>query len=546
MKNLKSVSLLVAGFAMAMQCIAASPQTGSIARPKLVVNIVIGGLPYDFFALYGRNLPDGGFRRFMEDGMVFTSGRYSYMPTNSASSLAVVTTGSYPAVNGVVGREWYDVLTGDRVDLIYDESVTGLEREYGEGCYSNDNLTTPTLGDRLLRESPASKVFSVAADPVSSIVMAGLDGVAYWVNPATAGWTSSSSFMTALPEWVDEFNDQYKDNSYFNEWFWTLRLASDKYVNRRYVRDEFLETGRFHRMESMERRSAWKESGRYAAVYATPLASDLVSDFAMRLVQKEQLGEDDAPDILNICFDAPRDIIGHYGPESVEAEDMFYQLDRTLGGLMRFISNQVGSQVLFVVTADHGSAPSYDAETECRERFNGEQFRTIVNSFLCAQYGGDNWITGYDNRRLYINRNNVFERKLSLDEVQRLASSFALQFRGITRVVPSCDLRGGAAGDVYMERLRNGYYPKRSGDILVDLVPCQTEMADGMRTGAGSAYDYDVHVPLMMTGCGLPAMVVADDVDMASLPVSEARILGIQNPEAATAAPIGEIMDLLK
>ena len=53
------------------------------------------------------------------------------------------------------------------------------------------NLIAPTLGDRLRAESPASKVVSIAADPVSAIVMAGLGTAAYWVNTATAGWTSS-------------------------------------------------------------------------------------------------------------------------------------------------------------------------------------------------------------------------------------------------------------------------------------------------------------------------------------------------------------------
>ena len=41
----------------------------------------------------------------------------------------------------------------------------------------------------------------------------------------------------------------------------------------------------------------------------------LFRSFAMQAVVREELGQDEAPDILNICFDAPRDIIAHYGPE---------------------------------------------------------------------------------------------------------------------------------------------------------------------------------------------------------------------------------------
>ena len=93
-------------------------------------------------------------------------------------------------------------------------------------------------------------------------------------------------------------------------------------------------------------------------------------------------------------------------------------------------------------------------------------------------------MAGYANRRLYINRREAFNRNLSLGEVQRRAADFALQFRDISRVVPACDLRGGAASDAYMQRLRNGYFPKRSGDLLVDLVPGRIEERAGIRSSA--------------------------------------------------------------
>lgn len=539
------VSLLVGGV-FAFQT-AAAQQAPRPERPALVVNMVVGGLPYDFVTRYGHNLSEGGFRRLAESGVSFTSARYDYMPTDRASSLATITTGTYPSVHGVVGERWCDVLTGEEVELIADSEAAGFDCEYGQGCYSNVNLIAPTLGDRLRAESPASKVVSIAADPVSAIVMAGLGTEAYWVNTATAGWTSSSRYMLYLPGWVERFNDQYRGNSYLADWFWTLHLGPERYVNRRYGRIDLPEDARFRELAPIGGLPCTAGGGRYVPVFATPLASDLVADFAMQAVVREELGQDEAPDILNICFDAPRDIIAHYGPESVEAEDMFYQLDRTVGSLISFIVSQVGQErVLFVLTSDHGSSQAFDAAAPSQERFNGEQFRTIINSFLCAQYGGEEWVAGYANRRLYINRREAFNRNLSLGEVQRRAADFALQFRGISRVVPACDLRGGAASDAYMQRLRNGYFPKRSGDLLVDLVPGRIEERAGIRSSAGSAYDYDIHVPLLMAGCGLPHAVVEEPVDMASLPVTLARILGIQRPEAATAEAIAPIVEYME
>lgn len=224
------VPLLVGGV-FAFQT-AAAQQAPRPERPALVVNMVVGGLPYDFVTRYGHNLSEGGFRRLAESGVSFTSARYDYMPTDRASSLATITTGTYPSVHGVVGERWCDVLTGEEVELIADSEAAGFDCEYGQGCYSNVNLIAPTLGDRLRAESPASKVVSIAADPVSAIVMAGLGTEAYWVNTATAGWTSSSRYMLYLPGWVERFNDQYRGNSYLADWFWTLHLGPERYVNR--------------------------------------------------------------------------------------------------------------------------------------------------------------------------------------------------------------------------------------------------------------------------------------------------------------------------
>ena len=54
------VPLLVGGV-FAFQT-AAAQQAPRPERPALVVNMVVGGLPYDFVTRYGHNLSEGGFR----------------------------------------------------------------------------------------------------------------------------------------------------------------------------------------------------------------------------------------------------------------------------------------------------------------------------------------------------------------------------------------------------------------------------------------------------------------------------------------------------
>lgn len=547
---IKKFLLTLFGSLVLLQCLAAGvTDTGTTkrAKPKLVVNIVVGGLPYDYVYRYAQNLSENGFRRFEREGLVFSSSYYNYMPTTSVSSLATLTTGTYPYIHGIVGRQWRDVLTGGYVSLIDDSSAKGLGSEQGKQCYSNYNLVVPTLGDRLQRESPDSKVLTVAVDPASAIVMGGFGSDTYWFDAATASWTSSNKYMSSLPDWVCRFNDQYKGNKYLAEWEWKPELASNKYINRRYCNIDLEDGERLKKIREVADPRKCNMSGRYGYITITPLMNDLLSDFVRQAVVKEKLGEDSVTDILNICFDAPREVFRRYGPESVEAEDMFYQIDRTVGDLVQFVTLQFGEdEVLFVLTSDHGVSESYDMKSTERERFNGEQFRTIVNTFLCAQYGGHDWVSGYYDRRIYINRSVAFNKNLSLDEVQRRAADFALQFRGLSRVVPSCELRTSSASDVYMQKLHNGYFPKRSGDLLVDLAPNWIEEAQGVRASTGSAYDYDTHVPLMIMGGGVGRGEIMEDVDMASVPAIIARIMGIKRPDAATVDIPKNVLDKLK
>ena len=273
-----------------------------------------------------------------------------------------------------------------------------------------------------------------------------------------------------------------------------------------------------------------------------------MADFARQAIIYEDLGKDDRVDILNICFDTPRYVGSKFGPESMEMEDMFYRLDATLAELIGFIKAQYGKQdaVLFVLTSDHGASDSYDAVNPERDRFNVDQFKVIVGTFLNAQYGGDNWVLDYSGRQLYLNRTQAYNMNISLDEMQRQVASFVLQFRGVSHALTASALQNTSFADDYMSRIQNGYYPNRSGDVVINLMPGWIEKNDEIRSSSGSLYDYDTRVPLIVSGCGLPAQEVERSVDMASLPVTLAYIMRINRPLAATAEPIGEVTRYFK
>ena len=249
----------------------------------------------------------------------------------------------------------------------------------------------------------------------------------------------------------------------------------------------------------------------------------------------DEMGRDEHPDILNIVLDTPRKISERFGPESVEYEDMLYRLDRDIEEFISFLLTQVEdpSQVVVTLTSDHGTSPSFDSPAEQQERFNVRQAEVITNAFIGAQHGNGEWILGYIDRAFYLNHNLIYEKGLSIADMQHDVATFLMQLRGVSHAVSAEALRSTYFGSGYGRKVQNGFYPRRSGDVVVNLMPDWIEERDSVRSMSGSMYRYDTHVPLVIFGGGITAEAVDTPVDMISLAPTLARMLHIDAPSAA-------------
>ncbi len=367
-------------------------------RPHLVVNIVISGMRSIDISRYQSNLDGGGLRTIYEEGTRFTDCQYNYQQTTTPVSLATLATGAQPSTHGVVGYSWYDYVVNSRVDLLLDPSVKNLEYPSEGGGYSPHNLVAPTVADALLLDSPKSQAITVALDPASSIVLNGKSGTPYWFDARTCNWASSTSFMSELPEWVISYNNSESDINRTSE-RWSPSLHPDLYVNSRYLsKPSGFTLGATIKAGRKESR-AERFSRFHNIITHTPVGNDAVASFAKLAIVNNKLGSDESVDLLNICFDASRYIIECYGPESMEAEDMYYKLDVTIANLIDFISTQLkGRKVVYVVTSDHGTSPSSDVDSDNSPQFNALQFEVILNGFLSARSGSGNWVLSCVNR----------------------------------------------------------------------------------------------------------------------------------------------------
>ena len=79
-------------------------------------------------------------------------------------------------------------------------------------------------------------------------------------------------------------------------------------------------------------------------------------------------------------------------------------------------------------------------------------------------------------------------------------------------------LQGGAMSNLTLRLMQNGFYPRRSGDILYCLQPNYYELNPGKVAQSGSAYNYDRHIPLVeelikKEAFDAPKLIINKEVD---------------------------------
>ncbi len=507
-------------------------QLHAAARPRLIVQIVVGSMRAEELDRYAANFCNDGFLRLRRGGTEYLDSRYEYQQTTTPVSLATLTTGAMPSTHGVIGTRWQNYTENRTVRL--------LDGRQGCGPY---NLIAPTLAQTMEQQLEGSRQVSIAAEATSAVVMAGKGGEAFWLDSLSCGWSSSTYYEPILPAWIERSNREGFNRSYLDA-TWRTLLSPDDYVNTRSFDIEL--SGAQRGKERIRRADQGPELRTdLDRMLYSPAGNTAVLGFAKQAIAQFRLGADETPDLLNICLDASRRITEAYGPESIEAEDMYYRLDRDLADFLTFLFAQVkDGNVTVVLTSDHGTSPSYDAGSEPLERFNTRQFEVIVNSFLNARYGSGDWLLAYEDQCIYLNHNLVYERGLNLSEVQNEVAIFAMQFRGVSHALSATAMRTSYFGSGYAQRMQNSFYPRRSGDVILNLMPGWIEERDRCRSASGSMYGYDTHVPLLFYGTGAGMMRIKRRVDMTCVAPTLARLLEITEPAASEGGILPEIVDL--
>jgi predicted AlkP superfamily pyrophosphatase or phosphodiesterase len=533
---MKHVVTLLAALALVSQApapVSTQSPPPPAAPPKLVVLISVDQMRADYVDRF-RHQWSKGLRRLLDEGAWFREADYPYYNTVTCAGHASISTGTVPAIHGMVLNQWWE---RDNSRLV---SCTDDEREklvtYGIPVtgigHSARNLVSNTLSDEMRLQLPrAPRVVSISLKARSAISLGGhRPDAVIWLDEADGEWVTSTAFST-VP--LGFFANYITRNSLRSQMGrrWDRLLPLDKYVyeysteNRRRIA---LVTRQFpHTVKGTGEEiggaftDAWESS---------PFSDEYLGALARLSVDELKLGGGGGTDFLAISYSA-LDKVGHdFGPDSHEVQDVLIHLDRELGLLLDHLDKQVGKGRYVVgLSSDHGVAP-------VPERLKGAGFESgrigttavgrILDDVLQKEIGGGPYRTRVIYNDIYFNEGVYAKLKDNPKAMQAVLDAIR-RTEGVWRVYRKEEL---SATDPFTRRSALSHYEGRSGDIK--MLGRAYWITSTSTTTHGTGHRYDTHVPVLLYGLGIKPGEYVEAASPIDIAPTLAHLLGITLPDA--------------
>src|ERR1700743_444621 len=332
--------------------------TNILPRPKLVVGIVVDQMRWDYLYRFYERYQDNGFKRLLNEGFSCDNTQIDYIPTFTAPGHTCIYTGSVPAIHGIPGNDFIIQATGKSMYCTDDTSVVGVGSTSTAGQMSPKNMLVTTVTDELrLATNFRSKVIGIALKDRGGILPAGhTANAAYWFDDKTGNWITSTYYMSDLPQWAQDFNNQKNAETYL-KLDWNTLYPIDTYLQS--TEDNSKYEGKFKGTDAptMPVKTSALYKGNLGLIRSTPYGNTLTLDYAVAAINGEGLGNHDITDFLALSLSST-DYIGHqFGINAVEIEDTYLRLDRDIANFLTFLDAKVGrGNYTVFLTADHGAA----------------------------------------------------------------------------------------------------------------------------------------------------------------------------------------------
>jgi predicted AlkP superfamily pyrophosphatase or phosphodiesterase len=521
-------------------------QAQQLARPRLVVGIVVDQMRWDYLYRYYPLYGEGGFKRLLNEGFSCENTFINYLPSYTAVGHSAIFTGSVPAIDGITGNDWIDQVTGRSWYCTEDTTESTVGSNSAEGQMSPRNLLVSTITDELrLATNFQSKVIGVSLKDRAAILPAGhTANGAFWFDDASGNFITSSYYMKELPGWVNSFNKTNEPEKLVaGEWNTLLPISS--YTQSTEDSEPWEGSFRNEKSPVFPHHISDLFKQNKETIRGTPFGNTLTLDFAKAAIDGNNLGNGPATDFLTINC-ASTDYVGHmFGPNSIEVEDVYLRLDRELASFFAFLDSKVGKgNYLLFLTADHGAAHAVNFMKEHNlpaGLFNNSAIVSGLNQSLADKFGVSNLVAYGINYHISFNLKKIDSSHLDYDAVKKFSVQFLQKQPGIS-FAADIDMIGDAPiPEPIKSMIINGYYSKRSGPII--MIPDAGWFSGSLKgTTHGGWNPYDTHIPLIFTGWHITNGSTARKTNMTDIAATIAALLHIQAPNGSIGNVINEVI----
>ena len=517
----------------------------SIARPKLVVGIVVDQMRWDYLYRYSGRFQSGGFNRLLNEGFSCENTYINHLPSYTAVGHTTIFSGSVPSIDGIAGNDWIDQATGKDVYCTEDSTVQPVGGSSPAGNMSPHHLLATTITDELmLATNFQSRVVGVSLKDRASILPAGHTPTgAFWFDDVKGCFSTSTWYMKELPEWVTKFNALNEPETLVaGGWGTMYAIGTYKESTADDVPWEGLFKGEKAPVFPHDIAKFYKDD--HDNIRSSPFGNTLTLDFARAAVDGYSLGQRDATDFLTINC-ASTDYVGHkYGPNSIEEEDVFLRLDNDLAAFFAYLDTKVGKgNYLVFLTADHGVSHAVNFMKLHQLPAGLSGIRNIMkglNDTLNSVYGVNDLVISGTNYYVNFNFGKIRQSGLSLDSLKKTSIAYLERQPGLQYVIDMAAVDRALLPQPLQEMVINGYNRKRSGSILMIPEPGWFEGSD-KGTTHGVWNPQDTHIPLLFMGWGIRHGVSYRKVHMTDITPTLSALLHIQVPDGNIGEPIPEV-----
>jgi hypothetical protein len=508
---------------------------------------------------------DGGFARLLREGTWAKRLRYAHAVTDTAPGHSALYTALVPHQSGIFANETLDA-TGKRGSVLRDPD-SHLVTDEGEQDHPGASLAAlrvDTLADRLHRAKPDAVVVSLSLKDRGALFGAGREPrAAIWFDPKLDRFVTSTAFARVLPGWARAAVGAAVVSGFQSRTWdvldppWVLAHARTPDAQPGEGDVDGLGTVFPHVL------AASRTPGN--AFRTSPFADEAIFDLALAAIDWERVKEHDALIALSL---SANDYIGHvFGPDSWEAWDELYRLDRALGRFLEQLDARFGKEGYAVLlTADHGvttmpeaavvpgvrrwcADPSHDPwERACGPvgRIFPDALAEELRQEAKRALGDGDWIANVADPFVYLTaagRGLDPRRRGVLDEAILRALRAHPEVDGVTltsalpAVCPPetdesvaalvCRSVAPGAGDYYVVPSRGSFF--------------DPGVVAGKGTSHGSPYAFDRTVPLLVRAPGRArrGAVLQEAVGFETFARTAAGLLGVEGPgNAASGADL--------